>query len=841
MHAFLLLIFTLAVSAEAEPPERAYDSVLSLIERLYLRPERIDDQVLLQAAAERASDEIHWLVVEGDGDTVYLAHGGGAPIGSLTVGSMRTLPAALLDLEQMLQNSGYPLGDVPLRLTLMKGVTDGLDRYSRILADEAKARFDTRLKGTLVGIGATLRWQDSLLRVVSVLTGGPADLSGVRVGDVVQQIDGRSVATMPVSEATRQIRGEEGTQVVLSVVRGAGPVKDLALTRAEIIVPNVTHRVLDGQVGYVSIENVSQKTVHNLLVALEELKGLGALQHGLVLDLRGNTGGSMKESARAVDVFLEGGLLLRTVGRDGGRVQNLQERMVAGPGGQATDVPLVVVVDARTASGSEIMAGALVQLERAVLVGTRTYGKGSVQKLYPLDNGTDLKLTVAQYLLAGDREIDGIGLVPDTVVGRIEVDGDGVSYLGFDESWQRTSWDEIFPWVLLDPDIGGDSLPDLPVELARRAASASAGPTRADGLKALAEVTDALRVEEQGRLVAAMERLAVNWTKGVDLGNFQETDVRVVAEPWEGRRDMIRLRASVSNRDDEPLARVLVQLSCATESAWDGVVIPVGAVGPKQTVVGEVGLQLPPDIRPRIDRVDVVVRAEGRAPQRVGDALLTAQSLLYPDLRLAARLVDDQDGSWHAEVTVINDNDRALGDVEVRFGWPGDLDVEILDHAVRIPVVGPRGSGRADLRMVPGADAPPVLPLVVAVSSGGFGRLVRWPLDLPLDGRAVTLAAPRIGLNTPVTSAPVGTFHLPLSVVDDGRIKYVVVYAAGEKIAWSSGGRGGVALRPQLQLNPGVNTVHIEAGDDDGLISRARFAVYGEAPATVDAATDGEP
>ena len=211
----LLLVLGVPTSGWAAPPEEAYDSAISLIDRLYLHPDEVNERVLLQAAAYRASEQIHWLMVESSGDTVYLYHGSGTAIGSLTVGSMQTLPSALVDLEKLLLSSGYDLDGVPVRLTLLKGITDALDYYSRILADEAKARFDTRLKGTLVGAGLTLQWNERGLMVTDLVTGAPADLGGVRVGDRLLRIDGRSVASMPVSEASRRIRGEEGTQVCL--------------------------------------------------------------------------------------------------------------------------------------------------------------------------------------------------------------------------------------------------------------------------------------------------------------------------------------------------------------------------------------------------------------------------------------------------------------------------------------------------------------------------------------------------------------------------------------------------------------------------------------------------
>lgn len=835
MFVPLPLLALLALPAPASPPDTAYRDAVGLIDGLYLRPDELREGRLLHASARQLSDRLHWLVVGGEGDTVTLRHGDGTPIGEVSVGAMATLPEALLALEEVVVGAGHDLGDVDVRLEILDGMTDALDRYSRVQAGDQKSRFDVRLKGTVVGVGVTLAWIDGELRVTDLVVGGPADLAGLAWGDAVVRIDGRSVGTMPVREAERRLEGEEGTQVVVRARRADGPERDLPITRAQVIVENVQHRLLDDGVGYVRIDHVSQKTLHNLVSALDALRLQGGLNHGLVIDLRGNTGGSMKESARVADVFVEQGLLLRTVGRDGARVENLQERMDATVGGEGLTLPLALVVDERTASGAEILAGALVELDRAVIVGTRTFGKGSVQKLYPLGDDVDLKLTVAQYLLANDRAIDELGLVPDAVVGRIDVDTNGVRYHDFDEGRQRTSWDHIVPWVTREgtDDAGFD---DLPLEIARRTVLSTDAPTREAGRRALDRVVAAIRVEEEGRLAAAMERVGVDWSPGEVEGGFLDATVSLVAEPWVGRHDVVRLAATVRNTGSEPLHRALVQLGCWSLGSWDDVVVPVGHVPAGGEARGEVAVVLDAGVLPREDVVDVRLRAAGHAPLPVGEAVLAAASAPPPELRVAARLVAEPDGTARAEVTLINDGADALYDVEVRFAWPGDLDVEILDHAIRVPVVRGKDRFRADFELKLGLAAPPVLPLQVQVGSVRYDTLLRWPLDLPVDGRTVALAAPRVSLATPRVSAPAGPQPLPILVQDEGAIDHVVVWAGGEKVAWYPGGRGRLTVTPELDLRPGVNLVVVEATDDDGLLAVGRFAVRGEP--SVDAATD---
>ncbi|MCA9570931.1 MAG: PDZ domain-containing protein, partial [Myxococcales bacterium] len=473
----MLPLLLIGLAGASGLSDRAYERAIDLVDGLYLYPEQLDANVLLRSAAEGLADELHWLRVKSQGPAVNLEHGDGTLIGSVSVANLDTLPAALLALEDLVTHAGHPLGDTDVRLVALQGLTRGLDRYSRVLSGDGLDRFDVRLKGTLVGIGIGIHILDDQLRIYRVDEGGPAALAGVQVGDVITRIDGRSTTNMPTREATRLLRGKEGSEVVLAVLRAGSPV-ELKVSRAEIVVPNVESEVLEGDVAVVRISHMSQRTVENLVAELARMEAQGALAHGLVVDLRQNTGGSMKESARTVDEFVDAGMLLRTAGHDGGQVRNLQARMDAEPGGHVPDVPVAILVDDRTASGAEILAGALLELDRAVLVGTRTYGKGTVQKIYPLGEDVRLKLTVAQYILENERRIADGGLLPDAVVGSITLDSYGVHYQGWDPGGLPR--EAILPWVREGWGWRKQDVPevDLAQELARRAVLAAEGPGR---------------------------------------------------------------------------------------------------------------------------------------------------------------------------------------------------------------------------------------------------------------------------------------------------------------------------------------------------------------------------
>lgn len=815
----------------------AYEREVDLVDELYLYQDQLSPADLLAEAAHGLAREIDWLFVEADGSTVSLSHGSGAPIGSVSVSSFDTLPAALASLEELVESSGYPLDDdLDVRLALLSGTTDALDRYSRVLTGRGLERFDVRLKGTLEGIGATLRVESGKLRVRALVHGGPADLGGLQVGDVILRIDGVSTLNLPLSQAVRRVRGASGSVVELVVERD-GVEQSLALTRAEVVVPTVTHEVLPGPVGYVRLDHFSQRTEENLILALDELREQGALARGLIIDLRGNTGGSMKESARIADRFIDEGVLLRTTGPDGGRVQNLQARMDARPGNDP-DVPLVLLVDERTASGSEILAGALLELRRAALVGTRTFGKGTVQKIYPIDDGVRLKLTVARYVLANERLITE-GIVPDVTLADITLDGYGARYSGWHEGRAGVSFDQIVPVVHEREEWRGHEVDpgDVGRELARRAVLRARGSSRRDVLLALDEVVREARTDQERALTEALEARGIDWSPAEADAPPPRVHVDVRAFPDPEREDVAIVQVEVENLDDAPLARTLVQLECDTFGSWDGLVVPVGRVPVGDTALGSVAVPLRAGLHPREDPVEVVVRTDRRDSRRVGTTVLAASSSERPRLRVEAHLAGEGP-ERRAELVLHNLTGVPVRELEASFAHPGDLDVELLEASEVVETLGPHGQASLGLSLRVGDDAPEVLPLTLEVEADRYRWLLQWPLDLPADGSVVQLQAPVVTADAAV-SAPVGPYTLTARVLDDGAVDHVVVYSNDEKVAWAAGDGGSSEVRAELVLDAGVNRIAVVAEDDQGLRHSESWRIRGEpTEASVDADTE---
>ena len=297
------------------------------------------------------------------------------------------------------------------------GMVGVLDPHSTYLDPEEYRLLTSDVAGRYVGIGVEVTERDGWLTVVSVFRGSPAERAGLRTGDRILAVDGRDARDVPVQRAVRWIRGPEGSVVRLVVRRPDRSERLLVrIRRGRVEVPPVQATLLPGSVGHVVLASFVEVSAEQLEAAVRRLareaRRRGEPLRGLMLDLRGNPGGLVTEAVAVADLFLAEGDIVSMRGR-GGR---LLERHRAHRSGTLPRWPLVVLVDGGSASASEIVAGALQDHGRALLLGTRTFGKGSVQNLVELPDGSAIKLTVARYYTPSGRDIQARGIVPDVIV-----------------------------------------------------------------------------------------------------------------------------------------------------------------------------------------------------------------------------------------------------------------------------------------------------------------------------------------------------------------------------------------------------------------------------------------
>ncbi len=321
-----------------------------------------------------------------------------------------------------------PVDDKTLLENAIKGMLSNLDPHSAYLGPEDFAELQESTSGEFGGLGIEVGLEDGFVKVVSPIDDTPASKAGIQPGDLIVKINGEPTKGLSMMEAVDKMRGKAGEKINLTLVRDGGDPFDVQLTRAVIKVKSVKSQTLEPGYGYLRITQFQVNSGDEVGKALAKLKkdNGGKKLRGLVLDLRNNPGGVLQAAVEVADHFLTKGLIVYTKGR----IANSELRFSADPADASEAVPLVVLINGGSASASEIVAGALQDQKRGILMGTNSFGKGSVQTVLPLSNDRALKITTALYYTPNGRSIQAQGIIPDIEVARAKItrEDDGESY-----------------------------------------------------------------------------------------------------------------------------------------------------------------------------------------------------------------------------------------------------------------------------------------------------------------------------------------------------------------------------------------------------------------------------
>jgi carboxyl-terminal processing protease len=302
----------------------------------------------------------------------------------------------------------------------INGMLSSLDPHSSFMPPDMYKEMKIETKGAFGGLGIEISIKEGILTVISPIEDTPAYKAGIKAGDQILKIDSKFTKDLSVMEAVKRMRGNKGTKVILTIMRESfEKPKEFPLTRDVIQVKSVKFKTLDDGFGYIRIAQFQEKTDDDLSAAFESLKkGNGGKLRGLVLDLRNDPGGLLDQAVRVADHFLEEGkLIVYTEGRE----KDAKMRFTARKGDKEANYPVVILINSGSASASEIVAGALQDHNRAVVMGTQSFGKGSVQTIIPLSDNSGLRLTTARYFTPSGRSIQAKGISPDIIVERIEM------------------------------------------------------------------------------------------------------------------------------------------------------------------------------------------------------------------------------------------------------------------------------------------------------------------------------------------------------------------------------------------------------------------------------------
>jgi len=300
---------------------------------------------------------------------------------------------------------------------LMQGAINGLmkslDPHSSFMTAEMYKELEVETRGSFGGIGIEITILKDVLTVVSPIEDTPAYNAGVKAGDQIIRIDGKSTKDITIMEAVSKLRGPKDTTVTITIMReGMAKPKDIPIIRSIIKIRSIKSKIFDDHVGYIRISSFQERTGDDLKKALREIEAKGSPLKGIVVDMRNNPGGLLNQSVEVSDAFLKRGVIVSTRGRS----KSMESKSTAKDDGDEPTCPLVVLVNEGTASAAEIVSGALQDNGRALVLGTQTFGKGSVQTVIPLEDGAAMKLTTAKYYTPKGRSIQAEGITPDIIV-----------------------------------------------------------------------------------------------------------------------------------------------------------------------------------------------------------------------------------------------------------------------------------------------------------------------------------------------------------------------------------------------------------------------------------------
>lgn len=606
-------------------------------------------------------------------------------------------------VQQHLKDSEVDLREV--EYAACNGLLRTLDPHSVFMSPESFEEMNLSTSGHFGGLGIVISMRDQQLTIMRPMPGTPAGRAGLKRLDRITKINNESTLNMPLDDAVGRLRGKPGSKVTIWVHRegadGWQGSKPFELIREEINIESVDSRTLAPGVGYVRIKQFQASTADELDQALEEMKKKGGHLKGLVLDLRDNPGGLLDQAAKVADRFLDRGVIVATVGGTEPRDEKVAQRR-----GTEPPYPLVVLVNASSASASEIVAGALKNLDRAVLVGETTFGKGSVQLVFPrIAGGAALKLTIAQYLTPGDVSIQGVGVTPDIELDRMTADPLEMDLFRSEhrprerdlmKSLSNGAAAPEQPLLTLHYDVpvaerlelldrGGDVDDefrlDFPIRFARDLVQQLPQGRRQDEVQSAKPFVEKAQAAEMSAVAEDLKKLGVDWSAPpksvktapkpsdyeVSVSTDRQGDTVAAGQP-------MALKVSVTNKAAAPV----YQLRAITKSDsgyYDEKELVFGRIDPGKTVTAKAPLgwcetegkkpgsttppsstaqrvcHLPMNAITRQDVVKVRFSAEGAEPPDDVEIRPTVKSLPQPLFAYIYQIADDRPGNGDGQIS----------------------------------------------------------------------------------------------------------------------------------------------------------------------------------------------
>lgn len=688
----------------------AVNETLETIRKKYVDPDRVQPRQMFLSALDQVQKEVAQVIVLHEEKSPTVLVRVGTEESKFRVDNVQgpwDVAARLRDVFAFLQKhlQGTEVDLASVEYAACNGMLRTLDPHSVFMSPEAYREMNLSTSGHFGGLGIVISIRDQMLTVMRPMPETPAGRSGLKRLDRITKINNESTLNMPLDDAVKRLRGKPGSKVTIWVHRegsdGWTGARPFELVREEIRIRSVEGQKLGNGVGYVRLKQFQSTTTSELAQALAELRQAGSLK-GLVLDLRDNPGGLLDQATKVADMFLSDGVIVTTAGHSEGR-----EEQRARPVGTQPTYPVVVLVNGNSASASEIVAGALKNQDRAMVVGQTTFGKGTVQLVFPniTPDQAALKLTIAQYLTPGDMSIQGVGVAPDIELDPMTADPLEMDLFKsesalrerdlsksltaqFNRSQERAMYRLRFNLPESERaeirerggDVEDEFRVDTPIRIARDlAGQLESGQPRTKQLEAVRDVVARLQQKELTAITADLAKLGVDWSSP-PAGYVGPNPTKMKVEITTDRDDhtvaageAMNLKVTVTNGDSTPI----YQLRAITKSDagyYEDKELVFGKIEPGQSKTATAPLgwcviegrkmgstrplngdakrtcSLPKDALMRQDVVKLRFTAEGADAPEVAEFRPTIQSLPRPIFAYTYHVVDNRDANGNGQM-----------------------------------------------------------------------------------------------------------------------------------------------------------------------------------------------
>lgn len=877
-----------------DPYPRLMTQAFAYVDKQYVDPRRAEPKKLLEGAFKGLETRFPPVRIDLDesGKSAVIKVGEASR-------TISTVPATNLDGVAKVVNDALDFVSPLLEpdekkedvyYAALNGAVSELDPHSNAITPTQYKEFMISTRGSFGGIGFVFGIRDGEMMIISPIEGTPAARGGLRSGDRIVLIDGEPTINMPTDMAASKMRGEPGTQVTLTIARqGWTEPKPFTFTREIINVESVESYTLknDGKAPtlMVRIKNFQKDTAEELKKAIAEAERKNPDLAGVIIDLRNNPGGLLDQAIELSDGLMDKGVIVSTRGRD----PESQSRSEATDDASYTRLPVILLINQGSASASEIVSGAL-RSSRALLIGTKTFGKGSVQKLFPFPDSGALKLTVAQYLTANDVSIQAIGIQPDIMVYPAVTEeknfriGPPVEHMAeadlknaftdwgnsSEKPWREVQFHKSSDYDPLDGTMGDDDEDEkpkksfaeyskeekvqilsksFPVDLARRILSRvpeikRKGADRDDLRKVAGPVLDEVSAEQNDKVAQALKKSGVEWTGGEKPA---ETSLSVTVDgPKEFKAgETAKFSVVVKNTGKAAVPKVWARTE-SKDTLFTGKDFVFGTLAPGEEKSWQTKFELPKSVLSRWDPLKIELHSNGAKLEAAGEAEALSRAVEKPEYAYSYVLADkndkpelsgngviDQGDSLELSLTVENVGKAASKTTEVNIRGEKEEQLILKTARQKLENLQPGQTRPAPMIFkVEKADEEGNVKLDVSVvdteNNVALIDVLKWKLGKPYDAR-VRRSQPSIRFTQlPPLRTSNAKLKISATVEDEGGVKEAYAYLGDKKVYYQKNQEGKKKLEAkfQVELKPGSNFLVLAAGDGDDMVARKSFVVY---------------